>query len=52
METNCGGAILSRHQVRDEGELRYLELPDLKQIEIAHSLPKIVEPEITDTKSS
>jgi len=46
LETNCGGTILCRHQVPPTGQPVYLTLADCKHIKIAHSLPKIVEPEI------
>lgn len=46
LETNCGGTILCRHQRLPQGEPRFLDLTDVEKIEIAHSLPKVVDPEI------
>lgn len=46
LETNCGGTFLCRHQRLSKGKPKFLEEADCKGIEIAHSMPKIVKPEI------
>lgn len=46
LETNCGGTILMSHQIERGVDVKKLTPEDLDQIEIAHSMPKTVEPEI------
>jgi hypothetical protein len=46
LEVNCGGAALMRHNIIPRMEYTTLGVEDLKQIEIAHSLPSKVYPEI------
>ncbi len=47
LEMNCGGTILFKHQTaRDQNTVAVSE-EHCKEIQIYHSLPKIVEPEIT-----
>jgi len=51
LEVNCGGTPLMRYNLIPRKEREILEPVDLKQIEIAHSLPEIVDPEITEHKT-
>jgi len=48
LESNCGGTMLLCHQTAREQNRVSLDLADLEQIEIAHSLDKIIDPEITE----
>lgn len=48
IETNCGGTILFRHQTAPKENMRPLKSAEFDRIEIAHSLPKVIEPEITE----
>jgi len=48
LEANCGGTMLLRHQTARNQNRRQLDLADLGRIEIAHTLGRIIEPEITD----
>lgn len=48
LETNCGGTILMRHQTGLFDNIKKLKAQELDKIEIAHSLPKIIDPEITE----
>lgn len=47
LEVNCGGTALFHHQKVPRKDTRHVDVADMRQIEIAHSLPKVVEPEIT-----
>ena len=47
LEVNCGGTPLFYYQIIPRKERVTIEPEDIKSIEIAHSLPKIVDPEIT-----
>jgi len=47
LEVNCGGTALLHFQKAPKKDVRTIDAADLQRIEIAHSLPKIVEPEIT-----
>ncbi len=46
LETNCGGTILFNHQIARGVNVKKLAPADLDTIEIAHSQPTIVDPEI------
>jgi len=46
LEVNCGGTPLFHYQKAPKKEQRSIDIADMQQIEIAHSMPKIVEPEI------
>ena len=46
LETNCGGAIVMRYNVIPKKDFIFLRSDDIRQIEIAHSLPKQILHEI------
>jgi len=46
LEVNCGGTALFHFQKAPKKDAKNIEAADLRQVEIAHSLPKIVEPEL------
>lgn len=46
IEMNCGGTPLMHFNLVPRVETKVLDIEDIKQIEIAHSLPQIVDPEI------
>lgn len=48
LEMNCGGTMLLHYQRVPRQDAVLLSGADLEQIEVAHSLPKIVDPEISD----
>jgi len=48
LEVNCGGTPLMRYNLIPRKEFAKLEVEDIKKIEIAHSLPEIIDPEITE----
>lgn len=48
LEINCGGTPLMRYNIVPRKEFKLLEKVDFEKIEIAHSLPKIVDPEIKE----
>jgi hypothetical protein len=48
LEINCGGTPLMHFNDYAIKGNRPLDIDDIKQIEIAHSLPRIVDPEITE----
>jgi hypothetical protein len=48
LEINCGGTPLMHYNVIPREEFKNLDIEDIKQIEIAHSLPQIVDPEIKE----
>ncbi len=48
LETNAGGTPLLHYNGGKRG--RHVEEQDIKEIEIAHSLPKLVDPEITEPR--
>ena len=48
IETNCGGYVLFHHNnPTDRSQNKQLTDEDIAQLEIAHSMPAIVDPEIT-----
>jgi len=48
LETNCGGTALMQYNLVPRKESTAIDTNDIKQIEIAHSLPRIIDPEISD----
>jgi hypothetical protein len=48
LEMNCGGTMLFHFQIMPRTESVPLDAEDLKRIEVAHRLPKIIDPEITE----
>jgi len=48
LEMNCGGTILLYHQTGRDENRSDIPVWACEQIEVRHSLPKIVEPEITE----
>lgn len=48
LETNCGGTALLHYNVIPRRESKRLTEDEIKQIEIAHSLPEIIDPEIKE----
>ena len=48
LETNCGGTPLMYYVIVPRKDNKILKEDEIKQIEIAHSLPKKIDPEITD----
>ena len=48
LEINAGGTPLIYYISKPWTEFVKLEAPEIKQIEIAHSLPSVVDPEITE----
>lgn len=47
LEMNCGGTLLLHHQIVPRKNAVAVDAADLERIEIAHTLPRIVDPEIT-----
>ncbi|CAN5349836.1 hypothetical protein BH23BAC1_BH23BAC1_08610 [soil metagenome] len=48
VEINCGGSILTHYVTTNGKDHLKLEVEDLKKIEIAHSQPEVVDPEIAE----
>jgi hypothetical protein len=48
LETNCGGTPLMHYHTIPGKENADLKVEDIKQVEIAHSMPQQVDPEITE----
>ena len=48
LEINCGGTPLMHYHAVPKKENADLEVEDIKKIEIAHSMPQLVDPEITE----
>ena len=48
MEVNCGGMVLFHHQKGRKLDDVPVSEPDFEQVKIAHTLPKIVHPEIDE----
>jgi hypothetical protein len=46
LEINCGGTILMGYIIPQKGH-KNMDVDDIKKIEIAHVLPRVVDPEIT-----
>jgi hypothetical protein len=49
LEINCGGTPLMHFSTVPRKVFTHLEVQDIKKIEIAHSLPKIIEPEMAES---
>ena len=45
---NCGGTMLFNHQMKPRKERVVISDKDIQQIEVAHTLPEIVDPEIVE----
>ena len=48
VEANCGGLILMRHQIVEGKDTQEVAVSDINKMTIEHSMPKIVDPEITE----
>ncbi|MBL8849481.1 MAG: carbohydrate-binding family 9-like protein [Planctomycetaceae bacterium] len=48
LEMNCGGTMLLHYQREPRQDHQPLSEDDLSQIEVTHSLPRIIDPEITE----
>jgi hypothetical protein len=48
LEMNCGGTMLFHHQTAPRTDQVHIAEADIEQVEVAHSLPKIVDPEIEE----
>jgi hypothetical protein len=48
LETNCGGTPLMHYNLVARKESKELAKDDIKMIEIAHTLPQIIDPEMKD----
>jgi hypothetical protein len=48
LETNCGGTPLMHYNIIPRKVFKELSIEDIEKIEIAHSLPQIVDPEIEE----
>ena len=48
LEINCGGTPLMHYNIIPRKEVENLKIEDIEKIEIAHSLPQIVDPEIRE----
>lgn len=48
LEINCGGTPLMHYNIIPRKETKILDVKDIEKIEIAHSLPSIVNPELTE----
>lgn len=46
LEVNCGGTALMKYNIIPRKEFTFLEPADIRKIEIAHSLPSHIDPEI------
>jgi hypothetical protein len=51
LEMNCGGTMLFHYQHSPGQDSVPLSVEELSEIDVSHSLPKIVDPEITDPTS-
>jgi hypothetical protein len=48
LEVNCGGIPLLHYVTKPREAIQKLAIEDIQEIEIAHSMPKVVDPEITE----
>ena len=48
LECNCGGTMLFYHQLGRDQDAVPVSPEDARRVEIAHTLPHVVEPELTD----
>lgn len=51
LEINCGGTPLMHYNIIPDKETTKLDIDDIGKIEIAHSLPQIIDPEINNPLS-
>ena len=51
LEMNCGGTMLFKSQLRSRKSFVLIKDSDLQCIAVAHTLPRIVEPEITEPRT-
>jgi hypothetical protein len=49
LEINCGGTPLMHYNIVPNKNKSELEVEDIKMVEIAHSLPQLIDPEITES---
>jgi hypothetical protein len=47
LEMNCGGTMLFHHQMEPRTDQTPISEDQLREVEVAHTLPQIVDPEIT-----
>ncbi len=48
LEVNCGGTPLMHYNIIPNMKIIPLEVKDIKMVEIAHSMPRLIDPEITE----
>jgi hypothetical protein len=48
LEVNCGGTPLMHYNTIPGKDIRLIDPADITEIEIAHSLPQVIDPEITE----
>ena len=48
LETNCGGTPLLHYNLVPRKDSRQLEIDDIKKVEIVTSLPKVIDPEMSE----
>jgi cellulose/xylan binding protein with CBM9 domain len=48
LETNCGGTALLHYNLVPRKKSNKVETEEIEKIEIAHSLPQLIDPEMTD----
>ncbi len=48
LEMNCGGTFLFCYHDETKKTERYVDIDDCKKIEVVHSMPSVVDPEITE----
>jgi hypothetical protein len=48
LEMNCGGTPLMHYNLVPRKESKRLDIEDIKQIEVAHTLPQIIDPEMNN----
>jgi len=51
LEINCGGTPLMHYNIIPSENITVLEVKDIEMIEIAHSMPQIIDPEISEPKT-
>jgi hypothetical protein len=48
LETNCGGTALMHYNLVPRKESKMLTTDDIKEVEMAHTLPQIIDPELKE----
>jgi len=48
LETNCGGTALMEYHTIPRSDSRGLDIEDIEKVEIAHSLPQFIDPQISE----